>query len=49
MRGNKITQHSREKKLNEMPQGQSGIPHMHVGLNKHVSWYLGVEFFQKLD
>ena len=37
MRGNKITQDSREKKLNEMPQGFSGIPYSHVGLNKHVS------------
>ena len=38
MRGNKITQDSREKKLNEMPQGCSGIPYkMHVGQNKHVS------------
>ena len=37
MRGNKITQHSREKKLNEIPQGCSGIPYMHVGLNKHLS------------
>jgi hypothetical protein len=31
MCGNKITQDSREKKLNEMPQGCSGIPYMHVG------------------
>ena len=40
VRGNKITQDSREKKLNEMPQGCSSIPYMHVGLNKHTSMYV---------